>query len=146
MFSSREDHNHDYLCVQHCIAKTIEYLIQEVGLEIEKQIQFSDGAPTQYKSKYSFVDMSMSQENFGHVTETHFFGSRHGKGPCDGEAGVIKRNISSNVATRSIVVSNAKEKLTLQSDNETDQNHIHSKRILFIKTGDIERNRPEITG
>lgn len=71
-----------------------------MGLKIEKEIQFPDGAPTQYKSKYNFVDISMCHDDFGFSVEKHFFGSRHGKGPCYGEVGVIKRSANLAVTTR----------------------------------------------
>lgn len=44
-----------------------------MGLKIEKEIQFPDGAPTQYKSKYNFVDISMCHDDFGFSVEKHFF-------------------------------------------------------------------------
>ncbi|XP_062621147.1 uncharacterized protein LOC134282769 [Saccostrea cucullata] len=141
-----EDHKHDYHLVQHFIAKTNEYLIQGVGLNIEKEIQFSDGAPTQYKSKYNFVDMSMCHEDFGFSVEKHFFGSRHGKGPCDGEAGVIKRSASLAVTTRGTIISNAEDFFNYSKNKLTIDGHSHSKRtFFFVKTGDVNRDREQIT-
>jgi len=103
-----DDHKHDYHAVQHFVVKSNQYLLETVGLEIQKEIHFSDGAPTQYKSKANFVDLSMSQEDFGFQIEKHFFGSRHGKGPCDGEVGVVKRSASLAVR-RGHMISNAKD-------------------------------------
>ncbi|VDI46372.1 Hypothetical predicted protein [Mytilus galloprovincialis] len=111
-----------------------------------------DGAPTQYKSKYNFVDMSFWKDDFGFEVEKHFFGSRHGKGPCDGESGVVKRSATVAVAARGCIISNApdfylyaKKQLSLPKENDVEQ-HIHSKRTFsFIKSGDVDRNRPERT-
>jgi len=88
------DHKHDYHAVQHFVKKSNQYLLEQQGLVFNKEIHFSDRAPTQYKSKANFVDLSMAQEDFGLDIEKHFFGSRHGKGPCDGEIGVLKRSAS----------------------------------------------------
>ncbi|CAC5406241.1 unnamed protein product [Mytilus coruscus] len=146
-----QDHKHDYHMVHHCIVKANTYLLEHLD-EIRKQVQFSDGAPTQYKSKYNFVDMSFWKDDFGFEVEKHFFGSRHGKDPCDGESGVAKRSATVAVAARGCIISNAqdfylyaKKQLSLPKENDVEQ-HIHSKRtFFFIKSGDVDRNRPERT-
>ncbi|CAC5406234.1 unnamed protein product [Mytilus coruscus] len=131
-----QDHKHDYHMVHHCIVKANTYLLEHLD-EIRKQVQFSDGAPTQYKSKYNFVDMSFWKDDFDFEVEKHFFGSRHGKGPCDGESGVVKRSATVAVAARGCIISNAqdfylyaKKQLSLPKENDVEQ-HIHSKRTFF---------------
>ncbi|CAC5406244.1 unnamed protein product [Mytilus coruscus] len=92
------------------------------------------------------------KDDFGFEVEKHFFGSRHGKGPCDGESGVVKRSATVAVAARGCIISNAqdfylyaKKQLSLPKENDVEQ-HIHSKRtFFFIKSGDVVRNRPERT-
>ena len=83
-----EDNGHDYHAVQHFVEGAIAILKEEVNFR--RVIQFSDGAPSQYKNKVYFADCSFSEQDFNILSERHFFGSRHGKGPCDREIGVIK--------------------------------------------------------
>ncbi|XP_033754519.1 uncharacterized protein LOC117343464 [Pecten maximus] len=140
-----EDHKHDYHFVQHSVTKANEFLMQS-GLEIEKEIHYSDGAPSQYKCKYNFMDLSSSQDDFGFGTEKHFFGSRHGKGPCDGEIGVIKRSASLAVSSRRAVLSNATDFYNFAKNNlsipKEESSHCHKKRsFFFVKHNDINRNR-----
>ncbi|XP_033755233.1 uncharacterized protein LOC117338131 isoform X1 [Pecten maximus] len=144
-----DDHKHDYHAVQHFIEKSNQYLLEEVGLDIHTEIHFSDGAPTQYKSKFNFVDMSMGQDDFGLNIEKHYFGSRHGKGPCDGEVGVLKRSATSAVK-RGEMISNAKDFFEYAKENlslpkmttDNSESHIHSKRIFFfVNSREISRDR-----
>ena len=83
--------------------------LQSNGVKIDRLIQFSDCAPSQYKNKTSFTDASFSEKDFGFRTEKHFFGSRHGKGPCDREIGVLKKKARLEVLSRNVNISIAKE-------------------------------------
>ena len=82
----------------------------EKGISIEKLIQVSDGAPTQYqyKGKMNFADLSYSYEDFGFQSEKHYFGSRHGKLPCDREIGTVKKSVVMAIKSRRAEVSNTK--------------------------------------
>jgi hypothetical protein len=71
-----EDHEHDHHAVHHFTTLVNEQLLSR-GLTIETQIQFSDGAPTQYKSKVNIVDMSLCQEELGFHVEKHFIIKRY---------------------------------------------------------------------
>ncbi|KAK3911628.1 ARL14 effector protein [Frankliniella fusca] len=59
---------------------------------VKKVIYFSDGAAQQYKSKFNALNLSYHSEDFALQAEWHYFGTSHGKGPCDGLAGTMKRN------------------------------------------------------
>ncbi|KAK3916791.1 ARL14 effector protein [Frankliniella fusca] len=58
---------------------------------VKKIFYFSDGAAHQYKNKYNALTLSYHYEDFGIEAEWHYFGTSHGKGPCDGMAGTLKR-------------------------------------------------------
>ena len=59
--------------------------------EINKIYYFSDGAAGQYKNKKNFMNISYHRMDFQAQAEWHFFATSHGKGPCDGVGGTIKR-------------------------------------------------------
>lgn len=100
--------NHDAHAVHHFQVMVVNAL-KARGMIFTKVIQFSDGCGAQYKGRTNFVDVSHAAEDTGVPTEKHFFGSRHGKGPCDAEIGIVKRMVSSAVKARRAVVSNANE-------------------------------------
>lgn len=85
-----DDLTHD----SHAVAaflKTANQHLRERGLNIEREIIFSDGCAGQYKSDTPFIDVSYAELDFGFPIEKHFYGSRQGKGPSDGAGAVIKK-------------------------------------------------------
>lgn len=59
--------------------------------DAKKIYYFSDGAPQQFKNYKNFINLYYHKEDFKINAEWHFFASYHGKGPCDGVGGTIKR-------------------------------------------------------
>ena len=59
---------------------------------MKKVYYFSDGAASQYKNKKNFVNLAFHNRDFNNIeAEWHFFATAHGKGPCDGLGGTVKR-------------------------------------------------------
>ena len=71
--------------------KLIKLLKENLDFDIQKLIYFSDGAVTQYKNFKNFINLCNHKSEFGIDAEWHFFATSHGKGPCDGLGGTIKR-------------------------------------------------------
>ncbi|XP_070532795.1 uncharacterized protein [Ptychodera flava] len=148
MFVS-SDTKHDYHAVQHFLVLAVEYL-RSKGIEIEHQVHFSDGSPTQYKSKVPFCDASHGSTDFGCTVEKHFFGSRHGKGPCDGEIGVLKKRAVTAVKSRQVIIANAEDLYEYGKDHlslpKEENSHDHKRRKFFFVGADvIDRSRKERT-
>lgn len=144
-----EDLTHDHHAVQHFTQEAVKLLLSE-GIAFKRIISFSDGAPTQYKNRVSFVDCSHADEDLGVSAEKHFFGSRHGKGPCDREIGVIKTSVKRAVAARRAHVLTAKDFFEVTSKRlclpPVGVDHSHTRRRFFYVGSDcIDRNRPERT-
>ena len=75
---------------------TIKELINELRSrfqDVDKIFYFSDGAPAHYKNKSTFSLLSYHYRNFGISAEWAYFATAHGKGPCDGLGGTIKRQV-----------------------------------------------------
>ena len=58
---------------------------------IQKLIYFSDGCAWQYKNKKNFYNLCQHKNDFGIEAEWVFFATSHGKSPCDGIGGTVKR-------------------------------------------------------
>lgn len=54
---------------------------------------FTDGAASQYKNKYNFVNLCLFKHDFEISAEWHFFATSHGKSACDAMGGSFKRNV-----------------------------------------------------
>lgn len=144
-----DDKKHDCHAVHHFVTVANDHLTKSRNVTIENEIHFSDGAASQFKSKTPFADVANSTNDFGFPCEKHFFGSRHGKGPCDGEFGVVKRTVSQCVVARKTLVRNAKEfyncakeKLTKPKNTEDLGCSNHKRRTFFyVSETDVSRNR-----
>ena len=141
------DQKHCCHGVQHFNSLAINHLLER-GVEIQKLIHFTDCAPTQYKNKTAFVDASFSLQDFGFPTEKHFFGSRHGKGPCDREIGVIKKQVRLAVVGRQAEITNAEELYDYAKQNllrpktSSTSEHVHSRRsFIYVPFWEIKRRR-----
>ena len=58
---------------------------------IRKCIYFSDGAPQQFKYLKHFANSYFHDQDFHRSADWHFQATAHGKGPCDGAVGALKR-------------------------------------------------------
>ncbi|MES9901055.1 MAG: hypothetical protein ABW168_00060 [Sedimenticola sp.] len=146
-----DDLTHDAHAVHRFVSATNAHLRNKRGIDIEHQVQFSDGCASQYKSVTPFIDISYSFNDFGFPVERHFYGSRHGKGPCDGAAAVLKSAARRAVMGQVCVINNSQElyefansKLAKDDKPESDE-HLHSKCTVF-HISDIPRNRPDRIG
>ena len=52
---------------------------------------FSDGAAGQYKNYKNMLNLTCHNQDFDVNAEWHFFATSHGKSPCDGIGGTVKR-------------------------------------------------------
>jgi len=82
---------HHNTIVVHLFQKQLVEFIKTNLKGVDKIIYFSDGASAQYKNKKNFINITHHLQDFGIAAEWHFFPTSHGKGPCDGIGGTLKR-------------------------------------------------------
>lgn len=85
-----ECNTHDTVAVHLFQKVLIEFLTKKIE-KPKKVIYFSDGCAAQYKNRKNFINLCHHREDFGMPAEWHFFATSHGKGPCDGIGGTVKR-------------------------------------------------------
>ena len=90
---------HDAHIVKNFRARTVEALHKN-NVAVCKIIQFTDQDPSQYKNKTAFCYLAESNVPM----QCHFFGIRHGKGPCDACIGYVKQGITRLVKNETEVV------------------------------------------
>ena len=61
------------------------------GEKPKKVFYFSDVCAGQYKNCKNFMNLCHHSVDFGFEAEWLFFATSHGKGPCDGVRGLLKR-------------------------------------------------------
>lgn len=94
-----------------------------------------------------FADASFAVEDTGIMTEKHFFGTRHGKGPCDAEIGVVKCVAFLAIRWRRRVIANAQDLLCFgkQFLTRPKQQYLHCHiwhMFVHVGSGDVNRCRP----
>ena len=135
------DLNHDAAAVQAFTKSALEHI--STRGDFNRLIEFTDGCGSQYKSKQPFLDIQNSVAKQGIHIERHFFGSRHGKNPSDGEAAVIKSAATRAVKCRQRLIQNPMDffnfgcaKLSL------DGECVHYKRkFIYVDTETIQKER-----
>ena len=85
-----ESNNHDAVEVHLFQTRRVACLKEKFGT-ISKMVYFSDGCAVQYKNCNNFLNLCNHESDFGVPAEWHFFATSHGKGPCDGIGGTVKR-------------------------------------------------------
>lgn len=85
-----ESNTHDTVAV-HLFQRLLMTFIRENIAQPTHIIYFSDGCAAQYKNRKNFVNLCQHVTDFGVSAEWHFFATSHGKGPCDGVGGTVKR-------------------------------------------------------
>jgi hypothetical protein len=82
---------HNTVAVYLFQKKLIDFLTTKFETVPKKLYYFSDGCAAQYKNKKNFTNLCHHLEDFKIEAEWHFFATAHGKGPCDGVGGTVKR-------------------------------------------------------
>ena len=90
---NRSDTLHDINMIHEIQRLVIGNLKAELP-HISQFEYFSDGCAAQYKNKYNFKILCMHQINFELGASWVFFATSHGKSPCDGVGGTVKRAVT----------------------------------------------------
>ncbi|KAK3919273.1 ARL14 effector protein [Frankliniella fusca] len=75
----------------HTFQKKFVEFLRPIAPDLKLIKYFSDGAAQQYKNRFNVIKLDYHEKDFGVLGEWHFFATSHGKGPCDGQAGALKR-------------------------------------------------------
>ena len=121
-----DDTKHDSHAVQHFNGIMMKHLNEQHTTPFQKVVFFSDGVPAQYKNKTAFADLSCTEEDVGVSAEHHFFGTRHGKGPCDREFGTLKKAVKMQVKCRRADIDSAQVCVCVNRGHSQRQSQEHS--------------------
>ena len=124
------------------VYKIIQAIIPELKLEItdlKKVYFFTDGCAAQYKNFKSFYNLANINQEFNIDAEWNFFATSHGKSPCDGLGGTVKRMTAQESLKRpyraQILTSDAMFKFCVEK--------IKGIKFRYIKQTDLQAQRIE---
>ena len=102
----RKTPDEELTCMSVCIisderehvASTVSCFVRRVIQHVKEQLPlieyihyFSDGASAQYKNCKNLVNLCHHKNDYKLHAEWNFFATSHGKSPCDGIGGTVKR-------------------------------------------------------
>ena len=141
-----DDLNHDAAMAQTILDKTVQHLKSRAP-GLQQLAVFSDGCAAQYKSKLPFFYMSDMKSPVEIVRA--YFGSRHGKSPCDACGGVVKRAVEEDILSRQAFIKDAKTMfehcVNMHSLPEEPSPTMccHKRRVFFlVQEEDVDRSMP----
>ena len=137
-----DDRKHDSHAVNHFSGIVRDHLKEVRKVKIKKEIQFTDGCSSQFKSKIPVADLSYCQHDFGFPVERHYFETGHGKSVSDGEGGVIKSYVSKAVKSRGVIVQNAEDFYDVASSGLTKSDDSFLRSFYLVRPSHILRTRP----
>ncbi len=81
---------HDTVVVHAFLTQAISIIKGKVP-NVKHVHYFSDGSAAQYKNFKNIMNLCCHLEDYGLTAEWNFFATSHGKSPCDGIGGTVKR-------------------------------------------------------
>lgn len=126
---------HDTVAV-HAFLNSLLQILKENFPQLRKIKYFSDGAASQYKNCKNLINLVYHDTDFAISAEWHFFATSHGKSPCDGIGGTVKRLVAraSLQATTSNQILNPHQMFKWATAN------ISGIRFFFMSSADIQEN------
>lgn len=130
--------HHDAIAV-FMFSRIINDVIKNIVARPKKISYVSDGAPQQYKNYKNFSNIYNHQQDFGIPAEWHFFATAHGKGPCDGVGGTVKR-----LAARASLQRSSQDQITTPLELyrwATESGSISSIIVRYAHADDYEKEK-----
>ncbi|KAJ8043475.1 hypothetical protein HOLleu_10573 [Holothuria leucospilota] len=139
------DNKHDHDEVHAYMDLVSIHLQQKRALQVDTTVRFSDGCACQYKSRGPLAEIAMPKKDYGFTTCHNYYGTRHGKGPSDCEAAVVKSKASTAIKCGVAVISDARSLYNycteaLTKDLQNDK-FLHFRRSFYF-VEDVPRGRP----
>ena len=126
---------HDSVTVHLFLRHLIRFLKSKC--DVKKVVYFSDGAVTQYKNRKNSCNLIFHEAHFGVAAEWHFFATAHGKGPCDGIGGSLKR-----LAARASLQRHQNNQILTCADlYQWAQQNVRNINVAYSSAADYEKER-----
>ena len=87
IISDDTEHDVAMVYIQHIFTDHLKLILPH----IQKIEYFSDGCAGQYKNRKNLYNLCQHKFDFGITAVWNFFATSHGKSPCDGIGGTVKR-------------------------------------------------------
>ena len=131
-----DDNDHDTGMVYE-IQKRIITDIKKKIPNVKRIEYFTDGCAGQYKNCKNFLNLTHHVEDFNLQAKWNFFATSHGKQPCDGIGGTVKRLTAKASLQRTL----QNQILTPQAMFEFCVNNIDNINFIYISSDEMSETR-----
>jgi len=107
LFVISDDQTQDQHSVHKVQMIIKSYLNDDIGYNVVKLHEFTDGCAAQYKSRHCIGDISCSLADFGFHVQRNFFETSHAKGEQDAAGSHVKQKVSQAVLRRTATINSA---------------------------------------
>ncbi|MES9884023.1 MAG: hypothetical protein ABW185_24515 [Sedimenticola sp.] len=133
LFTISPDLKHD-----NCFTREVQIIIadhmKDVGYNVKRMHEFTDGCSTQYKSRHCMGDVSNIDLGYPSLIR-NYFETSHAKGPQDAAGGCVKHMADMAVIRGSTIIQNAKDFYNYGKNNLTSTKSICKRRIFkYLET------------
>jgi hypothetical protein len=125
-----DDLRKDAVAVNAFVGSARNHLITNRGINIKREIRWSDNCSAQYKSQRPFYTLSEENKEVSH----NYFGSSHGKSQMDGEGAVVKNYVQNKIKSEACVVKTAGEFVAMFEATEDVDVHSRHGHKLPLRT------------
>ena len=101
---------------------------------------FSDGASAQYKNCKNLYNLCQHEADYGVKAEWNFFATSHGKSPCDGIGGTVKRL----AARASLQATEARQILTPMQLYNWASSNVTGIIFFFVSADEVRRTTASV--
>lgn len=123
-----DDLEHDVSFV-YATQNVITSYIKITFPNVKKLHYYSDGCAAQYKNCKNFINLCHHKEDFNLAATWSFFATSHGKSPCDGIGGSVKRLLTK----ASLQISDGNSINTVEKCMEFCEKNILNVKFWFLK-------------
>ena len=131
------DLTHDTECVYRVLSEAITFAREKVVTNLRKVFYFSDGCAGQYKNCKNFLNLCHHERDFQVSCSWTFFATSHGKSPCDGLGGTIKRLAARASLQRPL----SDQILTAEQLYEFCLKEVQGISVFFLSKEEIDETR-----
>ena len=124
-----DEENHDASAVYAFLQKLLPNVKERIP-EVSQAFCWTDSPTSQFRNKSVFQIISAHENEFGCKASWNYFEAGHGKGPCDGIGGTVKRLADDAVTQNKVVI---QDPLDILAWSQETQNESKIK-YLFVSS------------
>lgn len=128
----------------YAFQKHLMNILKDKIPNLEEILYLSDGCGEQYKNKKNFKNLCCYEKDFNIKAEWHFFPTAHGKGPCDGIGGTIKRMARDASLTKRTPINNALQFYNWATNSQTKLQFQKDWNFVYVSQNDFNAAEVEL--